>query len=91
MRRVGVAELKDNLSRELRAVEAGEEVEVMDRTRPIARLVPVPAPIGARAAVRIQPSRRPFSEIREIRYPPVDAQIDVLGLLAQERRERTGR
>ena len=47
MKRVGVAELKDQLSKHLRAVEAGAEVEVTDRDRPIARIVPV-RPAAAR-------------------------------------------
>jgi len=89
MRRIGVAELKNNLSRELRAVEAGEEVEVMDRTRPIARIVPVAQPSAAqRQRVRIRPARRPFAEIRDIRYPPIGKGIDSLALLLEERGER---
>ena len=92
MRRVGIAELKNNLSRELRAVEAGEEVEVMDRARPVARLVPAPARTGAgRAPLQIQPAKRPFAEIRHIRYAPIGDGIDILELLAEERRDRFGR
>jgi len=44
---VGVRELKNSLSRCLRQVEAGEEVIVTDRGRPVARIVadrPVAAP-----------------------------------------------
>ena len=37
MKQVGVAELKNNLSRHLRAVESGEVIEVTDHDRPIAR------------------------------------------------------
>ena len=54
MRRVGIAELKNSLSQQLRAVEAGDVVEVMDRARPIARIVPVPS----RKTVTIRPSKR---------------------------------
>ena len=46
-----MAKLKDQLSTHLRAVEAGDEVEVTDRGRPIARIVPVrPAARVARSA-----------------------------------------
>lgn len=45
MTRVGIAQLKAHLSEHLRAVEAGGTVEVLDRDRPIAHLVPVPAPV----------------------------------------------
>ncbi len=40
MLRVKIGELKNALSRYLRAVRAGEEVEVLDRETPVARLVP---------------------------------------------------
>lgn len=84
MRRVGIAQLKDNLSLHLRAVETGEVVEVMDRARPIARIVPVPA----RSSVTIRPSKRPFSSIRDRTYPPLAPGIDALDLLREERAER---
>lgn len=38
---VGIAELKARLSQYLTRVQAGEEVIVADRGRPVARLVPV--------------------------------------------------
>ena len=40
---VGIRELKNNLSRYLDRVRAGEEVVVTDRGRPVARLLPVDA------------------------------------------------
>lgn len=43
-RAVGVAELRQNLSRYLRRVEQGERLLVTDRNRPIAELAPLPAP-----------------------------------------------
>ena len=89
MKRIGVAELKNNLSRELRAVQAGEEIEVMDRTRPIARIVPV-ATSAARPSqgIRIRPAKRPFAEIRDRRYEPLPGGSDSLALLMEERGER---
>ncbi|MFY9614763.1 MAG: type II toxin-antitoxin system prevent-host-death family antitoxin [Candidatus Dormiibacterota bacterium] len=45
--RVGVRELKDQLSRYLSLVRSGAEVIVTDHGRPVARLIPV----GERAAV----------------------------------------
>jgi prevent-host-death family protein len=41
--RVGVRELRQNLSRWLRRVENGESFEVTDRGRPVAQLNPLPA------------------------------------------------
>ena len=42
MRSIGVRELRQQASRYLREVERGETIEVTDRGRPIARLVPLP-------------------------------------------------
>lgn len=84
MRRVGVAELKDQLSRHLRAVEAGAEIEVTDRDRPIARIVPV----RATATVPVIGPSRPFAEIRDKVYPPANWPVDSLQLLLEDRRKR---
>lgn len=40
---VGIAELRQNLSRYLRRVEAGERLLVTDRNRPVAELGPPPS------------------------------------------------
>ncbi len=42
-RAVGIAELRQNLSRYLRRVEAGERLLVTDRNRPVAELGPPPS------------------------------------------------
>ena len=42
-RTVGVAELRQNLSRYLRRVESGERLLVTDRNRPVAELGPPPS------------------------------------------------
>ncbi len=44
---VGVAELRQNLSRYLRRVERGERLLVTDRNRPVAELGPAPSAGGA--------------------------------------------
>lgn len=84
MKRVGVANLKDQLSRHLRAVEAGAEVEVTDRNRPIARIVPVPAA----NRVEVQPAARPFASVRGRRYDPEGWVVNSTELLLQERQGR---
>ena len=47
MRSIGIRELRQQASRYLRSVERGETIEVTDRGRPVALLVPI-----AEAAVR---------------------------------------
>jgi prevent-host-death family protein len=85
MKRVKIAELKDQLSKHLRAVERGAEIEVTDRNRPIARLVPVPQQAPE---VRIFPARRPFAGVRgkvcrRARWP-----VSAVDLLLEDRRKR---
>jgi len=46
MRSIGVRELRQHASRYLRLVEAGETVQVTDRGRPVALLVPPPSDAG---------------------------------------------
>jgi len=84
MKRVGVAELKDQLSKYLRAAEAGAEVEVTDRERPIARIVPIPAVVR----VAVLPSRMPFTAIRDRDYPPARWPKGSTALLLEERQGR---
>lgn len=84
MRRVKIAELKDQLSKHLRAVERGEQVEVTDRDRPIARIVPV----GEQGRVRTIPPRRPFTSIRGRRHRPARWRVSSTELLLEERQRR---
>ena len=51
MRKAGVAELKNNLSRYLERVRAGETVLVLDRDQPVARLVPLAGRATARGRI----------------------------------------
>lgn len=88
MKQIGIAELKNNLSRELRAVEAGEEIEVLDRSRPIARIVPVTSLRGTRRRLQVRPPLRPFASIRDRRYEPLPGGSDSLALLLEERGDR---
>jgi len=85
MRQVKISELKDRLSENLRAVEHGGEVVVMDRNRAIARIVPLPLP-GRH--VRLQPPTRAFPAIRDRRRPAAGWSIPSTDLLREERTER---
>jgi prevent-host-death family protein len=51
MKRAGVAELKNHLSRYLDHVRAGGSVLVVDRDQPVARIVPLARPGRARKGV----------------------------------------
>ena len=85
MKRVKIAELKDQLSRHLRAVERGAEVEVTDRDRPIARIAPV-SRTGSSLVVR--PPMRPFATVRGKRHEPARWDVSSTDLLLKERHRR---
>ncbi len=79
-----IAELKDHLSEHLRAVEGGDEIEVTDRSRPIARISPVPVTIGP----RIVPARRPLATVRPRKLARASWPVTSTELLLVERGER---
>jgi prevent-host-death family protein len=99
MLRVKIAELKNHLSRYLRAVRSGEEVEVMDREKPIARLCPIGSPVeggGSSAEERarldelvrqglIRPARGRIPQ--EVLRKPPPGKPGVLAALLKEREE----
>jgi prevent-host-death family protein len=84
-RSVKISELKNHLSEHLRAVEAGDEIVVTDRDRPIARIVPIES---ATPRLTIIPAERPFSEIRNKKYPRIDWGVDPVEMLLEDRRRR---
>ena len=84
VKRVGVAELKNNLSRYLRAVEAGETIEVTDHARALARVVPV----EVRPRATIRPATRSLAEVRDRRRSPLDLGVDLEDILEEERADR---
>jgi prevent-host-death family protein len=61
MRSIGIRELRQHASRYLRDARRGETIEITDRGRPVARLVPPPdggAVQRLTAAGRLTPPRR---------------------------------
>jgi prevent-host-death family protein len=85
MKRVAISELKSHLSEHLRSAEAGETIEVMDRARPIARVVPVE---HASVGVELIPAGRPFSTVRALRFPRARITMSSLEALRRDRAER---
>lgn len=80
MKRVGIADLKAHLSGHLKAVRKGESVIVVDRDKPIARLVPYDEP-GTGLVTR--PPRR---ELHSVPLPPpMRPPVDSLAALLEER------
>lgn len=98
MRRASVAKLKEQLSRYLQAVKAGEEILVTERGRPIALLTPIAAPEQMEARlnwlIRMGLARPPLTKPSKAllkdfwKLPrPKDPNGRVLELLLEERAE----
>ncbi len=102
MVRVTISELKNGLSRFLKVVRAGEEIEVRDRDLPIARILPIGS-AGKRGKARGGPAeeeafleeaarrgilRRGSGKIpRDVLEGPIGGKPGVLAELIAERRE----
>jgi prevent-host-death family protein len=69
MERIGVRELRRNLSAVLSAIEQGEEVEVVRNGEPVARLVP-PARRGPTL-----PSMKALRDSVRLRGEPLSAEV----------------
>jgi prevent-host-death family protein len=73
MRSIGVRELRQNASRYLEEVAAGESIEITDRGHPVARLVPITGDPwqDLMSAGEVVKSARPASvvDIRPREYP----------------------
>ncbi len=82
MAQVTISELKSHLSEHLRRAEAGEVIEVLDRARPIARVVPLG---GDESALEVVPSEQSFASVRAIRLPAVALSMSSLDALREER------
>jgi prevent-host-death family protein len=85
MKRATISELKSRLSEHLRAAEAGETIEVMDRARPIARVVPLEHDA---ALAELIPAERSFASVRRIRLAPLRLSMTSLEALSHERGSR---
>ncbi len=84
MKRVGIAELKNNLSRHLREVEGGATLEITDHDRPVAHVVPV----GRRTRLVIREPVRAFAEVAARTYQRLDLPISSTELLRRDRDTR---
>ena len=85
MKLVRISELKSHLSKHLRNVEAGQPLEIMDRARPIARVVPI---AQEAAELELILAQRPFVSVRKRRFAPAKLAISSLEALRRERGTR---
>lgn len=91
MRSIGIRELRQQASKHLRDVERGETIQVTDRGRPVALLVPVPRAGAAErllASGRMVPAQGDLLAMGEPLRPRADAPAPsaVLGDLRADER-----
>jgi prevent-host-death family protein len=86
MERIGVRELRQHASRYLARVAHGESLEVTDRGRPVARLVPVANDLWADmiATGKVTPAEDDMDVADEL---PGDYDVDASAVLAEMRAE----
>lgn len=82
---VNIAVLKAKLSFYLSRVKQGNEVLVMDRNTPIARMIPSSG--GPRALVITEAVKSPRA-LKYLKIRPLKEKTDVVGLLREERDRR---
>jgi prevent-host-death family protein len=89
VKRLGLRQANQDFARLVRAIRAGEEVVLLDRGRPIARVVPVvePGSIVERLEARglLAPCRKPGALAP---FRPLRARAGLSGAVLEERGER---
>ena len=92
MTTVSISDLKANLSRYLREVRRGGEVQVLDRGAPVARLVPVTASDDEGIRDRLigtgllRPGKRGAASVLD--EPPLELPVSVSEALSEDRADR---
>lgn len=79
-----IAHLKARLSYYLSQVRRGQEILVMDRRTPVARVVAS----GQKPALPIEEPRRPARDLKAIRYPRIKSKADAVRALREDRDRR---
>ncbi len=86
--RVGVRELRQNLSVYLRRIDRGERFEVTDRGRPVALLVPLPSGLSPLQRLIAEGRvRAPAGDPRDLPLPEGEPSNKVSEALIRDRRE----
>lgn len=83
MKSVRIADLKARLSEFLRAVRGGDSLIVLDRTTPIAKIVPY---ASASEPLTVRPPRGRYKKLQDVPLPrQLRLQTDVVALLLEDR------
>lgn len=89
LQRVGIRELRQNLSVYLREIAKGRSFEVTDRGRPVAMLVPLPrAATVLDKLIAAGRASAPAGDLLDLGRPPGEPSHTASDALAEERAER---
>lgn len=83
MKGVRISELKARLSEYLRSVRKGRTITVLDRSTPIAKIIPYESDEDDDWVVHKAAGRTPYHKIKLKRLPRID--VDIVELLLEER------
>ena len=92
MTTASISELKANLSRYVNEVRRGGEVQILDRGRPVAKLVPATVGEDPKALDRlvrrglIRPGKGDPAEV--LKEPPLELPVSILDALLEDRDDR---
>lgn len=86
MRSVNIAKFKAELGRYLRYVRAGEEVVILDRSQPLARVVPLKS---LESKLIFEEPSKESTNLRDLHFKSIkNKHIDSLKFLIEERGDR---
>jgi antitoxin (DNA-binding transcriptional repressor) of toxin-antitoxin stability system len=85
MKQVKIAEFKTHLSAHLKKVRKGEEIVILDREQPIAKVIPFP---GKEDELCIVQKPKIKGGLKKLRFRGIKERIDVVKLLREDRDRR---
>lgn len=86
IKKVKIADFKSRLSEHLRFVRGGDEIVILDRQTPIAKVSSY-SEIGGKADFQVRPAKVKGSW-KKIKWPSVTVEVDVVHLLRDDRDKR---
>ena len=85
MKKIKIAEFKSKLSSHLRKVRKGEEIVILDRKQPIAKVIPITP--EKEVKLKLIPPRKK-GDWKALVFPPHSSYIDIVKILRDDRDRR---
>jgi len=88
MKKVKIAAFKAHLSSHLKEVRRGEELIILDREQPIAKIIPFEKEASGLVIFK---KKKTKGKLKRLKFKPLNPPIDVVQLLREDRDERDDR